>query len=128
MKKSGLLLIMFFLWPVCALADAFQLVKIATGLGVPWGMTFISDDKILFTERQGNLGVLSVSSGLLEYIEGLPEIHVAGQGGLMDVATSPNYNFDNWLYFTYAKPVNSYSETTLARARLIDSHLVDWQD
>ena len=128
MKKSGLLLIIFFLWPVCTLADTFQLVKIASGLGVPWGMAFISDDKMLFTERQGNLGILNVNSGLLEYIEGLPEIHVAGQGGLMDVAASPDYDSEGWLYFTYAKPVNSYSETTLARARLIDLHLVDWQD
>ncbi|HIF88502.1 MAG TPA: PQQ-dependent sugar dehydrogenase [Candidatus Thioglobus sp.] len=128
MKKSGLLLIMFFLWPICALADTFQLVKTASGLGVPWGMAFTSDNEIVFTERQGKLGILNVNSGLVEYITGLPEIHVAGQGGLMDVATLPNYNFDDWLYFTYAKPVNSYSETTLARARLIDSHLVDWQD
>ena len=128
MKKPGLLLIMFFLWPVCTLADTFQLVKIASGLGVPWGMTFISDDKMLFTERQGNLGILNVNSGLLEYIEGLPEIHVAGQGGLMDVATSPEYDSEGWLYFTYVKPMNNYGETTLARARLIDLHLTDWQD
>ena len=128
MKRPHLLLIMFFLWPVCVLADSFQLVKIASGLGVPWGMTFISDDKILFSERQGNLGVLNVNSGLIKYIEGLPEIHVAGQGGLMDVATPPDYGSEGWAYFTYVKPVNNYAETTLARARLNDLHLSDWQD
>ena len=96
MKKLRFLLILL-LWPTYILADAFQLIKVASGLGVPWGMAFISDNEIVFTERQGKLGILNVNSGLVEYITGLPEIYVAGQGGLMDVATPPNYNADDWL-------------------------------
>jgi glucose/arabinose dehydrogenase len=44
------------------------------------------------------------------------------------VALGPNYQNDGWIYFTYSKPANSAAATTLARARLDDLRLVDWQD
>ncbi|HIA33595.1 MAG TPA: PQQ-dependent sugar dehydrogenase, partial [Candidatus Lambdaproteobacteria bacterium] len=41
----------------------FQIKTIAKGLGVPWGMVFISPDQILFTERNGKIGILAPASG-----------------------------------------------------------------
>ena len=41
----------------------FQIKTIAKGLGVPWGMAFISPDQILFTERNGKIGILAPESG-----------------------------------------------------------------
>ena len=41
----------------------FQVIEVARGLGVPWGMVFISRTKILFTERKGLIGILEPTSG-----------------------------------------------------------------
>ena len=58
----------FFLFPVDSLATAYQVTQIVTGLGIPWGMSFQSQNEILFTERKGRLGIVSIDSGEVNYL------------------------------------------------------------
>ena len=44
-----------FLFPVDTLATTYQVTQVATGLGIPLGMSFQSQNEILFTERKGRL-------------------------------------------------------------------------
>ncbi len=74
-----------FLISSSALSVTYQIKQIASGLGVPWGMTFHSANEILFTERQGKLGIINLDNGKVFYLSGLPIILAKGQGGLMDV-------------------------------------------
>lgn len=101
---------------------------IASGLGVPWGMAFMPNNTLLITQRQGKVSLLDLSNHQLQSISGLPEIKVAGQGGLFDVALSPHYKEDLWLYFSYVKDINGQGATVLARAKLSGHTLIDWQD
>lgn len=107
---------------------AFQVESVAEGFEVPWGMTFISPDNLLITERPGTLKLLNIATRKITAISGVPEVSARGQGGLLDVTVSPNYATDRWLYFTYSKPQKDGAATTLARARLNKNQLVDWQD
>lgn len=107
---------------------AFQVEKIAEGFSIPWGMRFISTTKLLITERPGLLKQLNIVTGEISQITGLPEVAANGQGGLLDIRTSPEFANDQWLYFTYSKAVKNGAATTLARARLAKAKLVDWQD
>ena len=79
-----------FLFPVDILAATYQVTQVATGLGIPWGMSFQSENEILFTERKGRLGIVNIESGEVNYLSGLPEIIANGQGGFMDVAKPTN--------------------------------------
>jgi len=119
-----------FLFPIDALATTYQITKIATGLGIPWGMSFQSQNEILFTERKGRLGIVSIDSGEVNYLSGLPDIIANGQGGLMDVAKPTNNEISDWTYFTYVKPIDGAGngETTLARAHISKEGIFDWQD
>ena len=119
-----------FLFPIDALATTYQITKIATGLGIPWGMSFQSQNEILFTERKGRLGIVSIDSGEVNYLSGLPDIIANGQGGLMDVAKPTNNEISDWTYFTYVKPIDGAGngETTLARAQISKEGIFDWQD
>ncbi|MDH3857745.1 MAG: PQQ-dependent sugar dehydrogenase [Gammaproteobacteria bacterium] len=102
--------------------------ELVDGLGVPWGMAFLSPQQILVTERAGRVRLLDIKKlGVVE-IGGAPEVVAEGQGGLLDVAVGPNYVDDGWIYFTYSKPSKGEAATTLARARLDQNRLVDWQD
>ena len=122
-------LFFIFLLSANALATSYQLTQVASSLGVPWGLVFISEDEILFTEREGKAGILNSQSGNIDYLSGLPKIMARGQGGLLDVATSPNYQQGDWIYFTYSKPVQKdQGATTLARAHLEGKSLKDWRD
>jgi len=119
-----------FLFPFDTLATTYQVTQIATGLGIPWGMSFQSQNEILFTERKGRLGIVNIYSGEVNYLSGLPDIIANGQGGLMDVAKPTNNEISDWTYFTYVKPIDKAGngETTLARAHISKEGIFDWQD
>jgi aldose sugar dehydrogenase len=101
---------------------------VASGLSHPWGLAFLNDGRMLVTERAGNLRIIDANGAVGEPIAGLPEIKVRGQGGLFDIALSPNFSQDQLIYFAYAEPQTPGSDTTstaVARAKLEGNKLVD---
>ncbi len=102
--------------------------KISSNLGVPWGMTFISDEEILLTLKSGKIKVLNINTKQIRDISNTPRVLYDGQGGLLDVQKSPNFKNDAILYFTYVKSVNNKGVTTLAKAKLDKNRLVSWED
>lgn len=106
----------------------FNLKPITENLGIVWGMSVIDDSSLIFTQRSGEAGLLNIETGKVTWLSGLPEVHAERQGGLLDVKVSPDYADTGWIYFTYAKPTFLSAVTTLARARLQNNQLLDWQD
>ena len=106
----------------------FEVEEVATGLNVPWGMAFVGNRELLITQRSGDAVRLNPDTGEQRRLQGLPEVAARGQGGLLDVATGPDYLDTGWLYFTYSKPTADGAVTTLARAKLSDTRLTDWTD
>ena len=86
--------------PNIKIADDSQyyIEKIVDGIDIPWGMAFINNNEFLVTDRDGLL--YHVGNGKKTPVEGLPEIHYNGQGGLLDLAIDNNFNDNNFLYFT----------------------------
>lgn len=87
----------------------------------PWAVAFLPDFEttgaLLVTERPGRLTL--VTSDGARGIEGLPEIYAEGQGGLLDVALSPDFAQSGMLHLTYAAPAGGgRANTHVARARL----------
>ncbi|MGD9660597.1 MAG: PQQ-dependent sugar dehydrogenase [Porticoccaceae bacterium] len=133
LRRVLLLGMLIFPLPACTQdtgdGEEFTVVEVASGLGVPWGMVFISNDELLFTERSGGIKVLDRVSGKIKTLSGAPEVVASGQGGLLDVATSPDFARDGWLYFTYSKPLDGgQSATALARAKVTETGVEDWSD
>lgn len=102
--------------------------EVASGLGVPWGMAFVAHDQLLLTERRGQILLLHLENGKIVPLSGGPEVFARGQGGMLDVAVPPGYQPGDWIYFTYSRPQTGGGTTALARARLGEERLVDWQD
>jgi len=129
-RKFIIAVCVLFLFPIETLATTYQVTQIASGLGIPWGMSFQSQNEILFTERKGRLGIVNIVSGEVNYLSGLPDIVANGQGGLMDVAKPTNNEISDWTNFTYVKPIDAAGngETTLARAHISKESIFDWQD
>lgn len=108
----------------------FQVEEVVSGLGVPWGMAFLSSSELLFTEREGKISILHLDSGRRTVLQGGPNVFSEGQGGMLDVAVPvlKGYSPGDWVYFTYSKEKERKGVTTLARARVSGDQLVDWQD
>ena len=91
----------------------------ATDLDQPWGVHFIADDTALVTEKSGKLWQIS-SENRLE-VKGIPVSVDKGQGGLLDVATDPDYAKNGWIYlsFTHAdKDTPKNRMTKVVRGKL----------
>ena len=107
----------------------FRVEQLARGLDVPWGMAFLTPNDIIFTLRDGGIGLLAPGSGRVTPMTGsLPKILRGGQGGMLDVAVPREYSPGDWIYFTYSRPAGGQGVTTLARARRDGDRIRDWQD
>lgn len=108
--------------------------QVAEFNGIPWGITLLDDQFAIVTVKQGEAYKVNLNTGEKQALSNLPKVDSRGQGGLLDVAKSPDYQADkttaenNWLYFTYSKQTEKGAATTLARAKLSGTQLVNWQD
>jgi len=81
-----------------------ELTPIATGLEHPWSLAFLPDRQgMLVTERPGNLRVVTAEGKLSAPLNGVPKVWAKGQGGLLDVALSPDFKQDRMIYLSYAE-------------------------
>jgi glucose/arabinose dehydrogenase len=80
----------------------------------PWGIAALPDGTFLVTERPGRLRVVAADGTLSEPVEGLPGVDARRQGGLLDVALSPDFAADRTLFWTYSKPVGGGLTATAA--------------
>jgi len=105
-------------------AHRFRMETLADGLEHPWAVAKLPDGDFLVTERGGSMLRIG-KDGTKTVIEGIPQVVVKGQGGLLDVVLHPQYGQNGWIYFAYAKPLPGGSMTAVARARLKDDRLQD---
>lgn len=111
-----------FQGPEISVAKSDQLYHpqlFAEGVNVPWGMAQLPDGDILVTDRQGELKLITDGKMLSQNIDGLPDIYVSGQGGLLDITLHPDYANNGWIYMTYSSPEGEGDggNTALMRAK-----------
>lgn len=98
----------------------------AEGLAHPWGMTVLPDGRLLVTERDGRLRYIDKNGAVSPAITGLPELVVAGQGGLLDVLADKDFASNQRIFLSYSEPgANNTSSTAVASAVLRDNQLTD---
>ncbi|MBX3534272.1 MAG: PQQ-dependent sugar dehydrogenase [Xanthobacteraceae bacterium] len=94
---------------------------IASGLQNPWGLAFLPDGRALVTERPGRLRIIGKDNKLSDPVTGVPEVAAVGQGGLLDVALSPNFVKDNLVFLSFAEPRGANgSSTSVARGKFVE--------
>jgi glucose/arabinose dehydrogenase len=106
----------------------FQIEKVKSNIGIPWGMAFLNNDTMIINQRDGNIFLLDVNTKELTAVKNPPKVLSNGQGGLLDVQISPNYKTDGWIYFTYVKNKNNKGVTTLIRAKLKENRLFSQEE
>ncbi len=116
---------------------AFDVTVLAKGLERPWAVEPLPDGDLLITEKPGRLrivsskgeigapigGLLPVGSGGVSAASGqggLPPITARGQGGLLDVALSPNFSRDRTIFWSFSEQREGGSGTSVARGRLTE--------
>ena len=107
----------------------YRVVPVAEDLVQPWSMAWLPNGDMLITEKPGRLRMVRDGQLLPEAIPGTPDVLYKGQGGLFEVVPHPNFNENQWVYLTFAKPnaneVDDGSTTAIARGRLQDGRLTN---
>ena len=93
-------------------AGVMEVTEVARGLEHPWAMTFLPDGSLLVTERAGRLRKVGTDGSISAPLAGVPTVFAEGQGGLLDVALSPNFANDQRVYLSYAEPGENGSAGT----------------
>lgn len=96
---------------------------VASGIAIPWGMTWLPDGTMLVTEKSGIL--YHIKNTTKTEIKNVPKVYSRGQGGLLDIALHPDYAKNGWIYMTYASDEGEGTggNTKLIRAKLLNESL-----
>lgn len=86
---------------------------------VPWALAFLPDARMLVTEKPGRMFIVT-PQGDKRVVGKVPDVAYGGQNGLLDVAVSPRFGDDAYVYLSYNEPGDGGSSLALARARLVD--------
>lgn len=115
----------------------FRIELVADGLMTPWALAFLPDGRLLVTERDGRLRIVSHDK-LSEPVSGMPKTHVQQDAGYFDIEVHPDYARNRWIYLAYAEdqPGNTAppgmpagqvpSMTVIVRGRINDQN--QWTD
>lgn len=99
---------------------ALVVETVARGLSNPWGLAFLPDGRMVVTERPGRLRIVAADGQVSKPLGGLPgNIAARGQGGLLDVALSPDFARNRLLYLSFAEDRGGgQAGTSVMRGRL----------
>jgi glucose/arabinose dehydrogenase len=88
-------------------------------------MAFLPDNSILITEKSGE--IIHFKDGEKTMINGVPEVYVRGQGGLLDIKLHPDYTNNGWIYLSYSSKEGDGDggNTAITRAKLNGNTLVE---
>jgi glucose/arabinose dehydrogenase len=91
---------------------------VAKGLRSPWAIEPLPDGQWLVNEKRGQMRVVSAEGKIGPAIKGVPKVDAGGQGGLLDVALSPDFKNDRMVYWSYTEPRDDGNGTSVARGVL----------
>lgn len=107
--------------PLDTSLGTLSVTRMADGLDEPWSLAFLPDGSFLVTERAGRLTLFSPDGSSRQAVEGLPQVWEEGQGGLLDVLVSRDFNTSRRLWLSYAATVDGRAGgTAVGFGRLSD--------
>ena len=94
---------------------AWEGVAITSGLTKPWGVTALPDGRLLVTQKEGTMRIVTTAGQVSEPITGLPQVSASGQGGLLGVTTDPEFATNRMVYWAFSEPVQGGTLTSVGK-------------
>ena len=116
-------LCLLFLLVSSAKATEYGIETVAEGLSYPWAIAFLPGGDMLVTERSGQLRRIVGGELQQEPIANVPDIHVDGQGGLLDIIPDSEFATNHRLYLSYSVGSKSANALRVISARLDENKL-----
>lgn len=84
----------------------------------PWGITGLPDGRMLVTEREGTMRLVTPAGQVSGPITGLPSVNSSGQGGLLGVRVDPDFAANRMVYWVFSEPRPDGNLTAVAKGKL----------
>lgn len=94
---------------------------VTSSLTAPWGITSLPDGRLLITEKQGRIRIVTITGTISEPITGVPTVNAAGQGGLLGICLDPQFSTNRMVYWSFSEPSAGGNVTAIAKGRLADN-------
>ena len=91
---------------------------LAKGLEHPWAVEPLPGGDLLVTEKPGRMRIVTAAGRLGQPLTGVPRVDARGQGGLLDVVLSPNFESDRTIYWSFSEPRQGGNGTSVGRGVL----------
>lgn len=101
-----------------------QVTTVATGLRIPWDVRFLPGGGLLVTERPGRLVELAPDGSVRRGAD-VPGVVHTGEGGLMGLALSPEFEQTRRVYLCLTTRVDGSLANRVIRYRWVDGRLSD---
>ena len=119
MKKIFFIVFLFLNQSQNIFSKEFKLQEAINGLNSPWSLSFISNDRVIATEKSGNLILIDFNIKKIKQIKHNLNILEDGQGGLLEVLY-----FKDQVFVSYSEDLKrGYSTTSVAKANFNENEL-----
>ena len=119
MKKIFFIVFLFLNQSQNIFSKEFKLQEAINGLNSPWSLSFISNDRVIATEKSGNLILIDFNIKKIKQIKHNLNILEDGQGGLLEVLY-----FKDQVFVSYSEDLKrGYSTTSVAKANFNKNEL-----
>ncbi len=131
---TSLVILMFVSSNLQALPQFFQNELVQTGLNQPTSIAFLPDDKVLVTQKMGQILILDLKQSTPSFTQYLTisDINSGGERGLLNVVIDPDFPVKPYIYVVYHrdsdKRVFVSRFTHDGNTADLSSEFVVWQD
>ncbi|QIP16257.1 PQQ-dependent sugar dehydrogenase [Spirosoma aureum] len=84
----------------------------------PWGITSLPDGRLLITEKEGTMRIVTPAGKVGEAITGIPKVNPSGQGGLLGIRVDPAFETNRMVYWVFSEPLPEGNLTAVAKGKL----------
>lgn len=97
----------------------YRVTEITDDLNAPWGIAVLPDNRLLITEKEGDMRIVNPETGDIgDEINGIPDVDARGQGGLLGITLAPDFESDRMVYWVFSERVSGGNHTAVAKGRL----------
>ncbi|MDF3058172.1 MAG: glucose sorbosone dehydrogenase [Rariglobus sp.] len=109
---------------------SYRLETAFPGMREPWAIAFLSDDRVLITEKRGALRLIEKGVLRAEPVAGTPAVDSGGQAGLFDVVAHPDFARNGWIYLAFSHPQKNPGGKNVCLTSIVRGHIKDhaWTD
>ena len=109
---------------------AVKLTPIIENTEFPWGMTFLPNGDLLFTEQERGLRIARGATGEPEAVNGLPTAYTERQAGYLGLTLDPDFESNRKVYIAYSKGDDAANSTVVISGALKENgtELIDIEE